>query len=81
MVLAEYKGHTDRVTCCALSKAGRYVASSSEDSTVRVSIHNVMYMGASSPLHQLNETLANNVHYYFLVSGHNDWLTWTMLLC
>jgi hypothetical protein len=36
MVLADFKGHKDSVTCCALSASGKLVASSSEDHTVKV---------------------------------------------
>ena len=36
MVLADFKGHKDSVTCCALSASGKLVASSSEDNTVKV---------------------------------------------
>lgn len=37
MELADFRGHGDKVTCCALSTSGRFVVSSSEDNTVRVS--------------------------------------------
>lgn len=37
MELADFKGHSDMVTCCVLSDSGRLVVSSSEDTTVRVS--------------------------------------------
>jgi apoptotic protease-activating factor len=36
MELADFRGHSDMVTCCALSNSGRLVVSSSEDNTVRV---------------------------------------------
>ena len=36
MVLADFKGHTNSVTCCALSATGKLVTSSSEDCTVKV---------------------------------------------
>ena len=36
MVLADFKGHENSVTCCALSSSGKLVASSSEDNTVKV---------------------------------------------
>ena len=39
MELADFRGHSDMVTCCALSDSGRFVVSSSEDCTVRVSTH------------------------------------------
>ena len=37
MELADFRGHSDMVTCCALSNSGKFVVSSSEDNTVRVS--------------------------------------------
>ena len=37
MVLANFKGHKDLVTCCALSRSGKLVVSGSEDCTVKVS--------------------------------------------
>ena len=36
MVLADYKGHTDDVTCSDLAPSGKYVVSCSEDCTVKV---------------------------------------------
>ncbi|CAI8008597.1 Uncharacterized WD repeat-containing protein alr2800 [Geodia barretti] len=36
MELADFRGHSDMVTCCALSNSGKFVVSSSEDNTVRV---------------------------------------------
>jgi len=36
MVLADYKGHKDRVTCCDMTKNIKYIVSSSEDNTVKV---------------------------------------------
>ena len=36
MVLADFKGHRDMVTCCALSASGKIIVSSSEDLTVKV---------------------------------------------
>ena len=36
MVLADFKGHKDSVTCCALSTSCKLVISSSEDNTVKV---------------------------------------------
>ena len=38
MELADFRGHSDMVTCCALSNSGRLLVSSSEDHTVRVSL-------------------------------------------
>ena len=39
MVLSEFKGHTDRVTCCAIANTGRLIVTSSEDNTVKVCTH------------------------------------------
>ena len=35
-VLADFKGHKNTVTCCALSSSGKLVVSSSEDKTIKV---------------------------------------------
>lgn len=44
MELADFRGHSDMVTCCALSNSGRLLVSSSEDNTVRVSHDHVWYL-------------------------------------
>ena len=36
MVLADFKGHKDMVTCCTMSASGKIIVSSSEDLTVKV---------------------------------------------
>ena len=36
MVLADFKGHNNIVTCCALSRSGKLVVSGSEDCTLKV---------------------------------------------
>lgn len=47
MVMGNFKGHSDRVTCCALSEDGRLLISSSEDCTVKVGF--TMLGGSPSP--------------------------------
>ena len=36
MVVADFKGHKDMVTCCTMSASGKIIVSSSEDLTVKV---------------------------------------------
>ncbi|XP_064383959.1 apoptotic protease-activating factor 1-like isoform X2 [Halichondria panicea] len=36
IVLADFRGHTDQVTCCDLLRSGKLAVSSSEDNTVKV---------------------------------------------
>ena len=51
MVLADFKGHKDSVTCCALSASSKLVASSSEDTTVKVidvPLNSVVFAGVGN---------------------------------
>ena len=47
--MADFKGHTDTVTCCALAVNGRLVVSCSEDCTVKVSLNIIILASGACP--------------------------------
>ena len=48
MVSANFVGHTDRVTCCAIVSKGGLLVSCSEDNTVKVSVGSCVIKVSSS---------------------------------